>query len=315
MLTYEAMAGIMAEGIRYAYSTNPKLVLDGVSFVVPPGKIVGLLGSNGAGKTTLTRLLSTVLPMQAGICRVAGHDCARESLQVRKSIAVIPQGSTLNLELDVAQNMLTYLLLHGLPRREAELRIAAMADRFGLAEYLKRNCQELSGGFRRRVQVARVLATDAKCLLLDEASVGLDPVSRRELWSIVRGFAGERTVLMTTQNLQDADICDSLLFLRDGRIAAEGTPEQLKALHGPTRLAVTLDRPMTAAADLVESLSQVGASLVKKSGDKLTVELTGGAADLAGTAIKIMYAHGLPITQTAVTPPTLEDVFIALTGR
>ncbi|MHB9144554.1 MAG: ABC transporter ATP-binding protein [Symbiobacteriia bacterium] len=224
------MPRITLEGVSHAY--GPKAVLHDVSFTVAEGRIAGLLGVNGAGKTTLTRLISTVLPIQQGRCTVAGHDCRTEALAVRRYVAIVPQGSTLNLELNVAQNILTYLVLRGLTLKEARRRMHLMAERFGLKEYLKRSCMELSGGFRRRVQVARALAADAPCLILDEPSAGLDPLARIDLWRLIRESAGHRTVLLTTQVLDEAEACDTVLFLRGGRIAAEGPPDRVRAEHG-----------------------------------------------------------------------------------
>lgn len=306
-------AAVHVENLEHAYDTNS--VLRDVSFTVQKGQVVGLLGSNGAGKTTLTRLISTFLPIQRGRCAIAGYDCSRASLQVRRQIAVIPQGSTLNLELTVEQNILTYLLLHGLVMAEAVRRLAVAVERFGLGPYLKRPCMELSGGFRRRVQVARAFSTDAKVLLLDEASVGLDPVARRNLWSMIRETAGERTVLLTTQNLDEAEICNSLLFLQGGRIVADGTPAHLKAVHGRAQLTVTLKSPVSMPDSLRNDLDRIGARLVSESGDRLVLSLENGAGQQLGEIVRMLYAHQLPVTQTAVSPPSLEDVFVALSRR
>lgn len=227
------MPKIAVEQLSHAY--GPKKVLHDVSFGVAEGQVVGLLGVNGAGKTTLIRLINTVLPIQQGRCTVGGRDCQQEPLAVRRQLAVVPQGSTLNLELNVEKNMVTYLVLHGLTPTAARRRVHKVAERFGLGEYLKRNCMELSGGFRRRVQVARALATDAPCLILDEPSAGLDPLARAELWQAIRESTEHRTVLLTTQVMDEAENCDTVLFLREGRIVAERRPDQALAEHGSMR--------------------------------------------------------------------------------
>lgn len=305
-------ASIHVAGLSYAYGASA--VLHDVSFVVPRGKVVGLLGGNGAGKTTLTRVLSTFLAVQQGRCTVEGYDCARQALQVRQAIAVIPQGSTLNLELNVEQNILTYLRLRGHAPADARARLHEAAERFALEPYLQRNCMELSGGFRRRVQVARVFATNARCLLLDEASVGLDPVARRELWGLIREATGDRTVLLTTQILDEAEVCDTLLFLQAGRIVAKGTPEQLKSLHGNLRLNVTLKHPTALSAALIGQLEHLRTKVIHESEGRFTLSLPADSNERTGEVLRRLYTHQLPIAQTAVSPPSLEDVFVALHG-
>jgi ABC-2 type transport system ATP-binding protein len=301
---------LAAREIKYSYGTN--LVLDGVSFTVPYGKVVGLLGANGAGKTTLIRLLSTLLAMQGGDACVAGHDCRKDPLMVKKKLAVVPQGSTLNLELDVKQNMLTYLLLHGLSMHQAEKRIVNVSESFGLTSILNRHCMTLSGGYRRRVQIARAFATDAECLLLDEASAGLDPSARRELWNAIRSSSDNRAVLLTTHILDEASICDSLLFLRNGRIIAEGTPAELKAKHRLSKLTFSLSAGVEITPLLRHCLVECGVSSVEVEEQVPTLTLTGDFTGGLGDVIHVLSTHAVPFVQMSLAQPTLEDVFLGL---
>lgn len=302
--------GIRMNHVRFRYGGHA--VLHDVSLEVAPGEVMGLLGANGAGKTTLTRLLSTVLPWQEDRGTIGGRDCRTDPLGVRRVVAVVPQGSTLNLELSVAQNMMTYLVLHGNPVREARRRMLDVAERFGLIPHVSAPCRTLSGGFRRRVQIARAIATSAPCLILDEASTGLDATVRRELWGIIKQAAARRTVLLTTQNLDEAETCDRLAFLREGRVAAHGTPDVLRRAHGRVRVRVTLD-------------PQVSLDAIRRATGSLPIEVTTfdpgaatfempGATD-AGAVLQALFHAGIPLMTTELMPPSMEDVFLAVMRR
>lgn len=308
--TESASGGIQLNHVGFRYGARP--VLHDVPFDVATGEVVGLLGANGAGKTTVTRLLSTALPWQEGHGTICGRDCRTDPLGVRRTVAVVPQGSTVNLELTVAQNMMTYLVLHGSPVRDARRRMQDMVEVFGLGPYLSTPCRALSGGFRRRVQVARALATSARCIILDEASTGLDAVMRRDLWAVIKQAAARRTVLLTTQILDEAETCDRLIFLREGRVVAHGTPDTLRRVHGRARLRVTLDERVTVDA-IRCAVRNLRVDVAAFEPGAATFHMP-GATDV-GTVLQALFQAVIPVVTTELMPPSMEDVFLAVMGR
>ncbi|MHB1682538.1 MAG: ABC transporter ATP-binding protein [Bacilli bacterium] len=302
--------GIIVDAVGFRYGN--RTVLHDISFAIQPGTIVGLLGSNGAGKTTLCRIISTVLPLQEGSCMVAGKDVRRESIQVRRSIAVVPQGSTLNLELTVAQNIMTYLVMHGLKVGEAHRRLRSIARRFSLDGYLDKKCMGLSGGFRRRVQIARAFATDASCFLLDEASAGLDPVAKKEMWNLIRERADTSAILLITQALDEAELCDRVIFLNEGKVVVQGTPDALKQIHAPSRLILGLREAMEWSPAIQQAMAAIGVRVLREDG--LTLELAARGYEDLGGVISALYAVGLPIAKLEIAPPTMEEVFLTVLG-
>ncbi|HVT69162.1 MAG TPA: ATP-binding cassette domain-containing protein [Trebonia sp.] len=223
---------VKATGIRKAF--RDKTVLDDVDLAVPAGQIYALLGPNGAGKTTLIRILSTLLRPDAGTAVVAGHDLLADPLGVRRSISLTGQYAAVDDMLTGEENLRMMARLRHLPPRTARERAAALLTEFGLADARKRLVKTYSGGMRRRLDLAASMIARPELLFLDEPTTGLDPRSRDQLWSSVKGLAGAGvTVLLTTQYLAEAEeLADLVAVLHQRRIVAEGTVAQLKAGFG-----------------------------------------------------------------------------------
>jgi ABC-2 type transport system ATP-binding protein len=214
---------------RYGEQT----VLDGLDLTVPAGTVTALLGPNGAGKTTVVSILSTLLPADGGTATVLGHDVAGDPQAVRLLIGVTGQLSAVDPLLTVTENLRLMADLFHLPRRDGRRRAAELAERFGLAEAAGKQAQQLSGGMRRKLDLAMTLVGGPQVVFLDEPTTGLDPRARRDLWDQVRALVADGvSVLLTTQYLDEADqLADSVAVLFEGRLVAHDTPAGLKAAH------------------------------------------------------------------------------------
>ncbi len=215
-----------------AGSSSPIAAVDGLTLEVGSGEIFGLLGPNGAGKSTLIKMLATISRPTSGRAWVCGHDVVERPLEVRRSIALVLQATASEMFLSVRQNLLSYGMFHGLSRREAEHKAAEVADQFDLREHLEEKSQDLSGGLRRRVQVAKTFLVDPPVLFLDEATSGMDPVIKRQTVELIRGRSRRGcTVFLTTQILSEAEeLCDRIAILDHGRLKAAGDLHTLKLM-------------------------------------------------------------------------------------
>jgi ABC-2 type transport system ATP-binding protein len=289
--------------------------VDGVSFVVPEGTVLGLLGPNGAGKTTLVRMLTTLSVPTSGTGRVAGFDILREPNEVRRSMGLTGQAATVDEILTGAENLKLIGGLYGLPKsyvREATERLFA---RFDLTDAADRMAKTYSGGMRRRLDLAVSLLAAPPILFLDEPTTGLDPQSRAGLWAVLRELVDEGTTLvLTTQYLEEADhLADEIVVVDKGTVIAAGTPTQLKDQAGQASVVVTL----THAADLDE-----GARLMRTHSPEVHVErgsrrLTaqaGGLGDMTRIAA-IFETSGIELDDLGLARPSLDDVFLHLTGH
>jgi ABC-2 type transport system ATP-binding protein len=227
---------VSATGIRKAYRAKP--VLDGVDLAVPPGRIAALLGPNGAGKTTLIRILATLVRPDAGTATVAGHDLLADPVRVRRAISLTGQYAAVDDMLTGEENLRMMARLRHLTPRAARDRAAELLAAFDLADARRRRVKTYSGGMRRRLDLAVSLIARPELLFLDEPTTGLDPRSREQLWSAVKGLAADGvTVLLTTQYLAEAEqLADTIAVLHQGRIVAEGTAGQLKSGLGADSL-------------------------------------------------------------------------------
>ena len=227
---------VCAMGIRKAYRAKP--VLDGVDLAVPPGRIAALLGPNGAGKTTLIRILATLVRPDAGSATVAGHDLLTDPVGVRRAISLTGQYAAVDDMLTGEENLRMMARLRHLTPRAARDRAAELLAAFDLADARRRRVKTYSGGMRRRLDLAVSLIARPELLFLDEPTTGLDPRSREQLWSAVKGLAADGvTVLLTTQYLAEAEqLADTIAVLHQGRIVAEGTAGQLKSGLGADSL-------------------------------------------------------------------------------
>ena len=219
--------------------------VDGISFSVAPGEIFGLLGPNGAGKSTLIRMMVTLLPPTSGTAIINGFDVRKQADQVRRSIGVIPQAMTTDLELSVEENLLIFAKLYGVSGEKRARLIPELLAAVELTQWADKQVKNLSGGMRRRVEIARGLVHEPRVFFLDEPTTGLDPVSRTAVWEMLRKVKGERdlTVLLTTHYMDEADkLCDRLAIVDHGKLVALDSPEALKAsIPGRSAKDTTLD--------------------------------------------------------------------------
>jgi ABC-2 type transport system ATP-binding protein len=219
--------------------------VDGISFSVAPGEIFGLLGPNGAGKSTLIRMMVTLLPPTSGTALINGFDVRKQADQVRRSIGVIPQAMTTDLELSVQENLLIFAKLYGVSREKRARLIPELLAAVELTQWADKQVKNLSGGMRRRVEIARGLVHEPRVFFLDEPTTGLDPVSRTAVWEMLRKVKGERdlTVLVTTHYMDEADkLCDRIAIVDHGKLVALDTPDALKAsIPGRSAEDTTLD--------------------------------------------------------------------------
>jgi ABC-2 type transport system ATP-binding protein len=285
--------------------------VDGLSFTVAPGTIFGLLGPNGAGKTTTLRILTTLAKPTAGRVRILGHDVATEPLEVRRRISVVIQETAVDLLLSPRDNLLTFARFHGLGRREAERRADRAIELFDLAEHAGQKVQDLSGGFRRRVQVAKTIMVDTPVIFLDEFSTGMDPILKRAVMGLLRDEAKRgRTIVLTTQILSEAEeLCDDILIINHGREVARGDLHSLKLLsEGVYEVTLTFDRlPERLEAELAHR----GALRVRISGN--TVELALKEDEQQVLALVSELAKLGHVLRVELGGASLEDIFVQLT--
>jgi ABC-2 type transport system ATP-binding protein len=281
--------------------------VSGLSFEVARGRIFGVLGPNGSGKSTLFRILATMLAPSEGAARVAGFDVTTQPDQVRARIGVVFQSFSLDRKLTVAENLTAQGHLYGLSGAGLRDRMQASMARLGILERRRDLVGTLSGGLQRRVEIAKALLHRPEALLMDEPSTGLDPGARRELWQYIEELrAGGATVLATTHILDEADRCDKLLLMHEGRRVAEGTPAELKARVGGDIVVLgTSD-----AADLGRQLAARFGVAPILAGGTLRVEIANGHRFVA----EAIEAFPGAIQSIALHKPTLEDVFLDLTG-
>ena len=303
----EGVPAVKVQDLAYRYGEWD--ALKGVSFVVEPGEVFGLLGPNGGGKTTLLRILSTLLAPIRGEARVFGVDAVENPLGVRRQIGVVFQNQSLDRRLTAAENLVHQGHLYGLRGQVLRDRIRFVLDRLGLADRRTSIVETLSGGMRRRLEVAKGLLHGPRLLLLDEPSTGVDPGARRDLWDYLQLLRGEEgvTILLTTHLLDEADKCDRLAILDEGSLVAQGTPGRLKSEIGGEVV-------MLAASDPHALLAELPAEL------DLKANVVNGVVRFEhpeGSRLAARLMEELPqrIDSVTVSRPSLEDVFIHMTGR
>src|ERR1700757_101194 len=239
-----ATAAIAVEKIVKKYGDFE--AVKGVSFEVAEGEIFGLLGPNGAGKSTLIRMMTTLMPVTAGRALVAGHDVSKEANAVRRQIGVIPQALTSDQDLTVEENLSIYAKLYSVPRAQREKNIAAVLEAVDLTKWRDAQTKTLSGGMRRRLEIARGLVHNPRIFFLDEPTTGLDPVSRIAVWEMLDNLRRTRhlTMLLTTHYMEEADrLCDRIAIVDHGTLVALGTPVELKqSMPGSNVVVVQFNR-------------------------------------------------------------------------
>lgn len=284
--------------------------LDGISFVVPQGRIYGLLGPNGAGKSTLVKILSTITPLDSGSASVLGFDVTHQPLAVREKLAVVLQQTATENLLTVRDNLLIYAYLHGVKTTVAEDRLRALTEEFELGERLRDTVQELSLGTKRRIQVAKIFMIDAPVIILDEATTGMDPLMKRRVMDRLRAEAKNgRTILLTTQVLSEAEeLCESIMIIDQGRSMASGTLKDLRKLS--TRMFRVNLVFGGANGDVLPRLQALNPSELQVDGNSAEMVFHEEESALLGKLADI--SRDTPILQFEVRGPTLEEIFIAL---
>jgi ABC-2 type transport system ATP-binding protein len=308
------VAAIEVEGIVRRFGDFT--AVDGISFSVAEGEIFGLLGPNGAGKSTLIRMLTTLLPPSGGTARVAGCDVAGDPDGVRRAIGVIPQNLTSDRELTVAENLALFAQLYDVPRKRRGPLIAELLAAVQLEAWADKPVKLLSGGMRRRVEIARGLVHHPRILFLDEPTTGLDPVSRAAVWQMLRELKARQdlTVVLTTHYLDEADaLCDRIAIVDHGRLVALDTPLALKArLPGNSLVEVSFVDPPPAWAERLRALPAV--ERVTGEGSALRIASADGPASVRALLAAAEEA-GVRVASLAVQSTTLDDVFAEYTGR
>jgi ABC-2 type transport system ATP-binding protein len=289
-----------------------------VSFEVPAGETYGLLGPNGAGKTTLIRMLTTLLPPTSGAARVRGHDIVREKTAVRTAIGTVSQAITTDENLTVRENLSVQGKLYGLWGGELSRRIEKRLHQVGLWDRRGQVTRQLSGGMRRRLEIARGVLHSPKVLFLDEPTTGLDPQSRRSIWDLLgemKASDPELAVVLTTHAMDEADfLCDRVAIMDAGRILEEGAPERLKrTLDTGEHVAIETDR--TVSDSDREMLLALGATNWRSPVDRHAEFQSRPGEGIGRRAAQLLEEKGYRIVHLTIAPVTLEDVFFSYTGR
>jgi daunorubicin resistance ABC transporter ATP-binding subunit len=303
---------IEAEGLRKRFGETQ--ALDGLDLAVESGTVLGVLGPNGAGKSTAVRILTTLTEPDAGTAKIAGLDVVGDRAAVQRHIGVTAQDATLDEVLTGRQNLVMLGRLGGLSRRQARTRAGELLEQFDLTDAADRVAKGYSGGMRRRLDLAAGLITHPPVLFLDEPTTGLDPTSRTRMWEVIRNLVGDgTTLLLTTQYLDEADeLADRIVVIDHGRAIAEGTAAELKARIGGARLEVTLTDPHPVAAQTLEPFVS-GPLLVSQDARHLRAPVK-TVRGLASTVVRALDDADVTVDDVQVLPPSLDDVFFALTG-
>jgi lipooligosaccharide transport system ATP-binding protein len=284
--------------------------VDGIDFAVARGEAFGFLGPNGAGKSSTMRMIGCVSPVTGGDLRVLGMDPATDGARIRARLGVVPQEDTLDTELTVRENLVLYARYFDISRAQAKEKAAALLDFVQLAERADEKVEQLSGGMKRRLTIARSLVNDPDVLLLDEPTTGLDPQARHVVWDRLYRLKQQGvTLVLTTHYMDEAEqLCDRLVIMDKGRIVAEGSPWQLIAEHS-TREVLEVRLAGDTAPDLA-SLLDGAAKRVEPLPDRVLVYTDDGER-----AAEVLHERGVRPVAQLVRRSTLEDVFLRLTGR
>ena len=293
------------------------VAVDDVTFHVADEEIFGLLGPNGAGKSTLIRMMTTLLPITAGRAVVAGHDVAKDADGARRCIGVIPQALTSDLDLTVEENMNIYAKLYDVPAKRRKEAIDELLELVDLTKWRGAQTKTLSGGMRRRLEIARGLVHSPRIFFLDEPTTGLDPVSRVAVWEMLTNIKKNRqlTILITTHYMDEADrLCDRIAIVDHGKLVALDTPAALKAsVPGSNVIEVQFEHP---PANMEERLHQLpDVTSVQHEGAGMYRVLTGNGSGTTTALVEMAVHASIPVKSLTVQSTTLDDVFVHYTGR
>jgi len=291
--------------------------LDGLDLSVPEGTILGLLGPNGAGKTTAVSILTTLISPDAGHATVAGKDIVKQARSVRRRIGLSGQYAAVDEHLTGFENLDMIGRLYHMGRDRARVKARELLDRFDLTDAADRPVKTYSGGMRRRLDLAGAIVAEPPVLFLDEPTTGLDPRSRTEMWGVIRDLVGKgTTLLLTTQYLEEADrLADDIVVIDHGKEIAHGNADQLKDMVGGERIEVTVTHAddVAGTAEILRRFA-VGDLQIDERSRTLVAPVSGGASEFT-RALRNIDEAGIEISDVGLRRPTLDDVFLSLTGR
>jgi len=299
---------VRARGLSLSYGTLR--ALDALDLDVPRGTLFALLGPNGAGKSTTIGILTTMLAPSAGEASVAGWDVVRQPREVRGSMGVVFQDVSLDDRLTARENLELHAAIHGIPRRDRARRVRDRLEAVGLASAADQRARTLSGGMKRRLEIARALLHEPEIVILDEPTVGLDPQTRRSVWDQLAAIAAthERTVFVTTHYMDEAERCDDVAIVDHGKLVARGSPAELIARTGGERLVLRCED----AARASQAARALGWRVAPGEGQEGPLIIEGQRPE---TMLAQLAQSGAGIREAEIVRPTLEDVFVELTGR
>ncbi len=309
------MSQLAIEATGLVKSFGKTRAVDGVDLAVRAGSVYGVLGPNGAGKTTTIRMLATLIRPDAGTARVLGHDIVTESDAVRGAVSLTGQLASVDEDLTGRENLILIGRLLGLRRAQARSRADELLDAFGLSPASGRLVKHFSGGMRRRLDIAASIVVTPELMFLDEPTTGLDPRSRNQVWEIIRALVtGGTTILLCTQYLEEADqLADGIAVIDHGKVIAEGTPSQLKASVGSGALQVRLlDPDQRPEAERLLS-GDLGSVVLEP--DPAALSVMCADADRATDALARLTGSGVRVADFSLGQPSLDEVFLALTGH
>jgi ABC-2 type transport system ATP-binding protein len=291
--------------------------VDDISFRVADGEIFGLLGPNGAGKSTLIRMMTTLIPITAGHARIGGHDVAKDPDAARRLIGVIPQALTSDIDLTVEENLNIYAKLYDVPAKQREQSITELLELVDLTKWRGAQTKTLSGGMRRRLEIARGLVHSPKIFFLDEPTTGLDPVSRVAVWEMLTNIKTHRqlTILITTHYMDEADrLCDRIAIVDHGKLVALDTPTALKAsVPGSNVIEAQFDHPPADWEQRLHGLT--GVTSVQNEGAGMFRVLTSDGSRATTELVAMAVENNTAVKTLSVQNTTLDDVFVHYTGR
>jgi ABC-2 type transport system ATP-binding protein len=312
-----AVAGNAIEVEHIVKKYGDFTAVDAVSFNVKDEEIFGLLGPNGAGKSTLIRMMTTLIPITSGRARVAGHDVQSDPDGVRRTIGVIPQALTSDLDLTVEENLTIYAKLYDVPAPKRKAAIEELLQLVDLTKWRGAQTKTLSGGMRRRLEIARGLVHSPRIFFLDEPTTGLDPVSRVAVWEMLTKIKSQRqlTILITTHYMDEADrLCDRIAIVDHGKLVALDTPIALKAsVPGSNVIEVQFDNVPPDWESRLHALT--GVTSAKHEGAGMYRILTGDGPRTTTELVEMAVKANMKVKSLSVQNTTLDDVFVHYTGR
>lgn len=303
---------IETNGLRKSFGDH--VAVDDACLRIEAGKVHAILGPNGAGKTTLLRMLATQLPIDGGQASIFGTDVAKDPMAVRRMIGVTGQFATVDEDLTALENLEIAGRLHGMSKADSLRRGKELLEQFSLARVRDKALSEFSGGMRRRLDLAAGLMVRPKLIILDEPTTGLDPITRNELWDVIRSLVNEgATALLTTQYLEEADqLASCITIMKDGKLIAEGTPAQLKSRVGESYLDVSFEDVASAIAakKITDAVTGSSIDIGEIAANQISCEVNG--TDEVLILLKALDDAGIAIKEFSIRKPTLDDVFVSL---